>query len=195
LLSPRAARTAGTIITRLQPALAAPSADSPAAAAAAAETPALSSPRGAGHSPRHGHSRGARQPSHARPPAGLGALELVVGWAELEQLLLEQLPAGTVEWGSRVTRLQEDAQHVRLTVGRSGDSGSSDSNGGGEGSSEAGVIIIDAEVVVAADGALSAVRQACVGGAEKAEFQVSLGLGKGAGARLIGGGGAAARIY
>ncbi|GBF99726.1 hypothetical protein Rsub_12439 [Raphidocelis subcapitata] len=136
---------AGTVITRLQPALLAAEGAAAAAATDAAAphaAPPASARRGLA-SPRPG-GRGTPPP----PPA-----DLVVGWGELEQLLLEQLPPGCVEWGAAATELREDAGRVRVAVGG------------------AGAGVISAAVVVAADGALSAIAGACCSPGARPEFQ------------------------
>jgi 2-polyprenyl-6-methoxyphenol hydroxylase-like FAD-dependent oxidoreductase len=126
---------AGTVVTRLQPGLSAASSPSRPGPAAAAATP-LTVTSGSAAQGR----------------------ELVIGWAELERLLIDSLPLDAIEWNAAVTEIREDGEgRVRLALG-----------GGQRG-------VVSAEVLVAADGALSAVCAACCPDEQRAEFQVCLG--------------------
>jgi len=153
---------ANTVITRLQPLLPAGRRRGGGAAAAAGggAVPGSAVAGGAAGSAPAADAR--RLPGGYRggdasgraAAAAPGAWELVIGWAELERLFLEQLPPGTVEWASAVTEMKEDAGRMRLQLG-----------GGQQG-------VVSAEVLVDCSGALSAVSAACCTEEERAEFQV-----------------------
>jgi hypothetical protein len=170
---------AGTIITHLHPTGGAGGAGG--AGAAGGGTAALESLAPAG-------AAGAASGRHARPRGGGGGepgggaaggaadgCELVIGWAELEALVLERLPPGVVEWGARVMELREEGGRVLLTVESGGGGGDDEDAGSALGGASWGVV--SATVAVAADGALSAVCAACCPPGEGAEFQVRSSVG------------------
>jgi hypothetical protein len=150
-------QAAGAIITRLHPA-SDPGAPRPA-------------PEARGGRGQRRRAPGAGPTTGAAPAGG----ELVIGWAELEGIVLDMLPPGVVEWGTRVTELREQGGRAKLTV-ESREGAHEDEAGGGGGSS--GYMsrgVVSAAVAVVADGALSAVSAACCPPGEGAEFQVTAG--------------------